>query len=1217
MMMKRGVLYLAVAIMLLSGTFYPMVLGKTNIPERFGGYDKGVSWRPVVPLKKVAFVNFDKESYLDDFAYLSAVPTSVFYDKNVNRLFSYPLLYYTEEYPVRNDKERSLNARPGIDYFMEDWMGYCNGRLDQMILINVDESKVKQWPARDIVEINGSDPYTVAAKMALHDWSYSDSAVVAVIDDKMRDNTLEHYSNRIKGSLEPKETIRKHFEVEKTNDIYQQSFEFEIPEGYKIMKVRSWYPCFYLSFGIPGIFENVINMSIPSGDRDLQIYYKGDEGWIEAGVTEAWNAKEGMDTEKTTVFIYKSGKWMAALTDAPTKSMMSMADDKEPQKHWSLFGLVKFGRYGGLLDALKNIMKTVYQVDIEIYPGVEMTVPDSPPYGCKDVVFRLEWDNPSYDLGIAIIGPNGEVVARTDGKKSFNEDSKNTVFEEKGDNYKVLHLEKLGECKENEHYRIAVFALTDIHTPVDFTVTYSWDKKSSEKERDALTSATEGAVLASVLNSPLIYITPESVPEVTENVLYKLGVKKIYLVDIGGRAKGDVIGKLKGICKLERFTDCFSIYNKIRDLTGQNDIIFSTLDPWTYWYVGGLEPAGEWKGALAVGPAAYLAAHHGSPVIIIENHPEISSAASWHINFWRRYPDGFSNEPTVAEMYITGKRVYNFLKEHGFDEEGEENLITVAGQFDLGFTWDRMFVGKAKPGRFFGQPVDLSIWICRNIFYPALIFENPALNGEVALINGSKSARRFPWFGPLGLRILKESKYESFRYPVLDTLICYDYRFNTRASKYWGFKYKCADGTIPGESKTGERIDEGVMEQINGKKGDIMPDLSAPDVQPFYLKRAGYEPVYSTNFSANMKNLNNGVILWLLNTHGGSKKGGLLMFRDVRGENPAGLFAGYPMFIPFAACKKEPNPWRAYEWFLGSTEEPDTMTAEVHGILAALLGNPNMHGVITTALDWAPATIPPRDAVGYLLSKIPVIKYFVPDWLKDTEDYYDGVVITVFLGRLGTSWYNGTQMDDALGNIHSTGISATSCLIAGKYLQVTLIRHGSVFQIMDPWATSWYSDVWQGMVPRGIALGKTIGEIYTEGLSKVGILYITEPPQWWWDLMENVCLFGDPKLRVWTPSTEYSDANHWEREDVKPLRWDGKEDLYVDGHYLFGASEYPHARSKMNIHLIIAVIAIVAIIILAFVGVNLAKRKKGKNKENKRKPAEDKKNNATGRRRKR
>lgn len=97
--------------------------------------------------------------------------------------------------------------------------------------------------------------------------------------------------------------------------------------------------------------------------------------------------------------------------------------------------------------------------------------------------------------------------------------------------------------------------------------------------------------------------------------------------------------------------------------------------------------------------------------------------------------------------------------------------------------------------------------------------------------------------------------------------------------------------------------------------------------------------------------------------------------------------------------------------------------------------------------------------------------------------------------------------------------------------------------------------------------------------------------------MENVCLFGDPKLRVWTPSTEYSDANHWKREDVQPLKWDGKEELYVDGHMLFGASAYPHARSELNVQLIVAVIAVILIVVLVSIGVSLLKKKESKNKE--------------------
>jgi hypothetical protein len=379
------------------------------------------------------------------------------------------------------------------------------------------------------------------------------------------------------------------------------------------------------------------------------------------------------------------------------------------------------------------------------------------------------------------------------------------------------------------------------------------------------------------------------------------------------------------------------------------------------------------------------------------------------------------------------------------------------------------------------------------------------------------------------------------------------------------------------------------MLAVNGKKGAFQPDLSGSEVQPFYLRRAGYDPVFSTNFDANMNNLNQGVLLWLINTHGASIDGGMLMFWDVNSENPY----GYPA-IPLAGYNKETNPWRAYEWLLGSTEEPDTMTMEIHGILPALAGNPDPRGfrIFTTALDWALAKRPLRDFIGKIAS-LPGLRLITPEWLQNTQDYYDGVVITVFLSRFGTSWYNGTQIDDALGNIHSTSISSVACLPAGKYLHLALMRHGSVAQIMDPWATSWYSDVWQNSIPRGIALGKTIGEIYSEGIKKVGILYISEPPQWWWDLAENVCLYGDPDLRIWAPSNDYSSTNHWEISDVQSLQYNLMEGFSIGGHMPFGVTEHPHKRAlSVMWDSILVYVFIVVVVVLILVGVFLFLRRK-------------------------
>jgi hypothetical protein len=1158
-------------------------------------------------MKKTTFINYDTKSYLDDYAYLAAVPTAVFYDEYSDFIYTNPLLFYEEEYPIEKFGERTLNARQGIDYLMEDWMDSCNGKLDRMTLINVPKNQLDEdWDAVEYVSIEGSTPSKIANELALSEWSYSDEAVIAVIQEE-HEMLMNTTHGVLTGTVPARDTRTEHFKVPKTNEVYPQYNSFMVPEDYKFLKVRSWYPCFYIDAGIPG-FEGIINMSIPAGDRDLQIYCKYDvdndgnadnDQWMMAGLTNAWNAQGGMDEDKTSVYVYQSGEWSVAITDVPTKSLNTATwgvDDfvstgLEVQKHRN-FGTINIGRYGRFLEVLQNMRKVMYNVDIEMYPGVVLDIPEQPPFGARHAQFELSWNNPNVDLGLSVIGPSGEEVlsTREEGVRASCHFALQDNFLQTYSNEKQgMILERIGELLPGEQYQICVFSTNDITSDVDFAVEYSWNQNYTRKEGDCLASATEGAVLASLLNAPLLYTTADKITQETSNTLQKLGVKNLYLVDLGKHMNPEVKDRIRSIADIkEHLTDYRTIYDYIRMLSGENDIIFTTIDPFSYWHVTPLGAAGEYPGSLYIGPAAYIAAQHGSPVVIIDNHPELSSAIPWHNELWSRNPNGVSKLPTVTEMFLTGSRIYNFLKKHNFDKEGEEIIITIGGQFDISLTWDRVFVGKAYPGRFIGTPTDISVWLAKTVFYPQLIFQNPAMKNPtgIDMINGSESIRRFPYRGKIGLKIVKPSKEETFKYPVLDTLICYDHKFNSRASKYWGFKYHTADGETPGESPSFEAIDEGVMLAVNGKEGAYVPDLSGSEVQPFYIRKAGYQPVFSTNFNANMENLNRGVLLWLVNTHGGPADGGLLMFWDMAGENPR----GYPA-IPFAAYNKEPNPWRGYEWYMGSTEEPDTMTSEIHGILPALTGNPNPNGlrIFTTALDWALARHPIRDVLGKI-SSLPGLRFFTPDWFEDTQDYYDGVIITVFLGRFGTSWYNGSQIDDALGNIHSTGVSSVACLPAGKYLHLTMMRHGSVFQIMDPWATSWYSDVWQNGVPRGIALGKTVGEIYSEGISKVGILYISEPPNWWWDLAENVCLYGDPNLRIWAPGTDYSSMNHWKASEVTTLRIE--PDFHVAGHMPFGVIGYPNQYEQNPLMEYIWILAIVLIALLMVVLYFVMKKQK-------------------------
>jgi len=1128
----RGGVYagvIAVVIMFLSSVS-SIVTADSNIR----GYDRGVSWANVVPLKKITFVDFDENSYLDDYAYLACVPTAVFYDGN-GRLFSYPLLYYQDPYPIKEDKERSLNARQGIDYFMEDWMSYCNGRLDGMTLINVDKDKVKQWPSRNVVEIKSDDPYEVAAKLALNDWSYSDKAVVAVIGGKDIENYSAKTEGTIKGSLSINKKIKfEHFEIPQTNKLNPQFKEFTVPQGYVGLGARVWYECFY--FGIKQGMYNLINISIPPGDKDFQLYCEYDDNWMEVEAISAWNAKQGMDTDYTTTYVYKPGPWRISITDVPTKKIV--------------------GRYGGFAEILRNMIKgVIYKVDIEIYPGVEIPLNVSIPYYCRDAEFRVECTNSKANFDFLLIGPGGEKVAEsTNG---------------------TIKVKKLGRCLPGEYYKIAIFSKEDISGTFDYSITYSWYQNKTKAEGDSFASATEGSVLASALNVPLLYVSYEKIPECTKNTIYKLGVKEIYLVNLGGHLKEQAENELNSLIKVKKnFREYADIYNYIRNITGTtNDIVFSTLDPWTSWHVAELKPYKEWKGALHIGPAAYIAAHHGTPVLIVDNHPELSSAVVWHTEFWSKYPDGYT-EPTVSEMYLTGKRVYDFLNKYGFDGKGQESIITVAGQYDIGASWDRVFVGKAFTARITFSPVDSAYWAARVVFYPALIFVNPAMNPNgVVLENGSKSKR-----GPLGrLIIVRPSHKEIFKYPVLESFMpVYIYRFNERASKYWGFLYQCADGIIPGVTVSNNPIDDGVSLIHKGEAGSFWPDLSEPDYVPFYMSRCGYSNVFSTNFDITMENLNKGCLIWVVGTHGDSYNGGSFKFPD-----------------PDSVFFKEKNPWRGYEWFYGSTEEPDTMTTEIHGLIPMLLGNPNWNGIIRTALDFAPAKRPLLDLIGRIAS-LPIIRLFTPEWLQDTQDYYDGIVGSAFLSTLGTVERTGIEIDDSIRNIHSCGLITAACLPAYKYLHLAMVRHGSSFQVIDPWGTSWYSSFWEATIPRDIALGDTIGEAYAKGMAHVGILYLGgggyngEEPQWWWDKAENVCLFGDPDLRVFVPNTEYSDANYWTYKDVQPMRYDPS--FSIDGHNPFGITSYPHEYQGLSMFQLILV-AVSAIIIIFIVILIEHKRK--------------------------
>jgi hypothetical protein len=1135
---SKNIILVMVVVLFLAGSFAPLSQGLSV--DSYKGFDKGPSYTNVVPMKKVTFVNFDENSYLDDYAYLASVPTCVFEDDG--KLYSNPLLFYQDKYDYEDDKERSFDARQGIDYFMDDWMSYSNGKLDQMTLINVPKTKLNSnWESKKYISMDGEDPYNIANKIALNDWSNSDNAIIAVIQDEFEVNNEEFIGN-IKGTFESDKEIKtEHFEVKQTNKLNPISNEFDVPEGYSYLHARVWYPCKTMQVGIPFVtfFDNLANISIPSGDKDLQLYCKYDGDWMQVLAFDEWNQKFGMDNEKGGTYIHTSGRWRATVTDVPTKGSFE---------------------YGSFLDRLKNMLQVVYQVDITMYPGERIKFLQDIPFDCKNVSIELKTGNKNSNIGFCLIGPGGEEI--------------------KSDTNGKIELDELGQCLLGESYDLVLYGMDDKQGSFDYTIEYRFSQGKTRFESDCLSAATQGAVLASTLNSPMLYVTPDEISDQTIDTINKLGVNKIYLINIGEHISEEVYLQLdKNSEEIIEYKTEIDVYDAIRSETGSNDIVFSTIDSWIPWYATEMEPTDEidMPFALHIGPAAYLAAHHGTPVILVDNTPELSSSVVWHNEFWKEVAKS-PEVPTVANMYLTGKRIWDYLKTLNFDEIGLESIITIAGQYNIGVTWDRIFNGIATPGRFIGTPVDVSYWINRDMFYPALIFVNPATDPDGVMMNqGSHSTRRtlFPWT-PLGLKITKPETVEKITYPVHFTFVHYEHRFNERASKYWGYTYQCADGLTPGEDYTMNPIDQGVSMTYLGEEGSLFPDMSMTDVIPAYLEKGGYGGAYSTSFDKTLENVNNGVLLWVHLAHGGHINGGCTQFWY---------------------NKREPNPWRMYEAWLGSTEEPDTMSLEIHGIIPMILGNPDMNGLFRSAMDFAPAKMPLRDLLGKIAS-LPLLRLIAPDWFEDTEDYYDGMINTALFSQIGTKWYGGVEFDDATENLHSAGFIANSCLMGTKYLHLSMIRHGSSYQIIDPWSTSWYSAVWVQSIPRDIILGDTMGEAFNKGISHVGILYLGgggasgKDPQWWWDNHENVIYFGDPDLRMFVPSTEYSENNHWEKEDTLPIKYDAETN--INGHMPFGATSYPNAHEKQELFfgLPLFIVIILVLIVILVLAVALIGKKK-------------------------
>jgi hypothetical protein len=1184
---KKNKYFLAaiLAFVLVAGVFAPVANSKDI--EHIEGFESGPSYTSVIPMKKTTFVNFDKESLVDDFAYLAAVPTSVF--PNNGNLVAHPLVFYEDEYEIEEDKERSLNTYQGLDYFMTDWQEFCSGEFDQLTLINLNKGKVDQWGnAKDYVEISEDNAIDIANELALNDWSYSDDAVVAVIEEEY-DNPEIKTSGSVDGTLDSYNIDKKTLTVARPPiGVGGSSKKFEINDkNYKYVVTKmSW------------------NEKI---DYDLQLF--DDELGMVQAAAGTYSSPFPYE-EICSSYIHNYKDWYVSVSAVPKKGAGESFDELEEM-------YLEDPTPTGILGRAKNTI----DVEVFLYPGTKLNL-EPIPFGVRDVELKLKWNNPGVHLGMTLLDPIGTEIAST---ITHSELIHGEIESEETEI--TLPVQQLGETMDDESYSVCVFAVKDVESDLDFTIEYSWQQNFTREHGDSLAGAANAAVLASSLNAPLLYIKTDSIQDTTIDTLYKLGVENIHLVNFGSNLEKSLMEDLKDVGEVSNYNEPIKIYDKIREITGENDVIFTTIDPWDYWYVNERIPAGTYEGALHIGPAALIAAHHGSPVLVVDVHPKLSQAVAWATDWWNKNAISRFTEPSAGSLTLTAHRAYEFLEENGFGKiedgditkQNQEVIITVAGQFEIGTPWDRSFTGAGLPGRFWSSPVDSAYVICRNLFYPAMIFVNPGMEG-VKFKQGSKSTIE-PFLGrikaPRGVNLVVHDQGEpEIQYPVLQTYNTFQYRFNEKAYKHWKFRYVRADGIIPYLTPSDELIDDGAAIT---KEGKYYPDQSESEVIPFYCNQAGYGNVFSTNFDYVTENLNQGVLIWVINSHGMFTNGGML-----------------GMWNPESPYVYEENPWRAYEpvlwkpghlrtylhWLLyyyyelaklglgmdvpilktlseirpikfqlfsevGCTEEPDVCAINPQLIYANKLWKPIKSTVYMHDLWGAVGVMIYRDRLLEPIKNIkegyPLINWYAGDG-KVTISPASGSEVT-------QTWRVAYEFDDAIDNLHSCGINTISCLPANTFLHQTWMRHGATYQVIDPWTTTDWSASWTQMLIKLFAMGYTLGEAYERGMRAVGPQYSVEDGGWW-DVWENVCLFGDPNLRVFVPNDEWDkeSKNTWDR----PNTLSAQEDLDLDGHMPFGATDYPNAKEPSAEIPMILIIIIILILLVIIIGVGAASRKKGK-----------------------
>ncbi|MHA1934448.1 MAG: C25 family cysteine peptidase [Candidatus Thorarchaeota archaeon] len=278
---------------------------------------------------------------------------------------------------------------------------------------------------------------------------------------------------------------------------------------------------------------------------------------------------------------------------------------------------------------------------IKYHPGFTRTI--SVPTDANWLNVSVGWDNAGEILNVALIDPEGRLGQWAPAV---------SVLSSAGGKRIELPYPKEGEWT-------LVCAWMDA-TSEQNNVDISWDISRLQSDLQAyLESAANGAVLASLLNLPLLYVTPDGIPTATQIAIDRLGINWSILVDPLHLHLDSLVTALSAFSSVTNYDSYLSVTDAIKAFSGENDIVVTI-------------PLGT--GSELFAPAAFSAAVHGAPIFSLAG--DDNSVTTLAEETWAPYLIG-------PEIDIFVQSRYSTRTENGWYDERIPNKFSMMESADV------------------------------------------------------------------------------------------------------------------------------------------------------------------------------------------------------------------------------------------------------------------------------------------------------------------------------------------------------------------------------------------------------------------------------------------------------------------------------------------------------------------------------------------------------